>query len=94
MEKKADSGLWQSLANHSRHQHQMIVMYPYEVAWSIRPDNGIRERLAYFFEDIPTHGMERKVVESVMHEGPQDSVGYLLIEPLDLGPREMNRDDT
>ncbi len=90
--KKADPQVAAQLAEHPRHQLELVVMDPYRrpVAGLLR--RGLGEALVDRHVGFPPAAVELGRCDDVVIQRPQRRVGEPLVEPPDLGLRKSNPD--
>jgi hypothetical protein len=94
VEKESDPCVGQLPPDHLRHEHQLIVVNPDEIAGSIPRDRRVGEPAIHRLVRGPGGRAKRQPIEEVVEQRPQHAVRELLVILPHLVAREVNGDDT
>ena len=92
VQEEADGRAVDALAKHLRHERQLVVVNPDEVARA--PDAGDRvgEPLVDRAVHLPLLRVGRNAIEQIVKERPEDGVGEPVVIAAHLDAREVDRD--
>lgn len=82
-----------SLPNQARHQHQLVVVDPDDVAGPMLGDDGVGEATIDCFVQIEILDLQRQLTNQVVKQRPQDAVTEPLVVALDLARAELDGAD-
>ena len=92
VEEEADARVGELLPYELRHEEELIVMDPHEVAVGIALHHRVGEALVHPLIGVPPLRGRGDAVEEVMKERPQHGVGEAVVVAAHLGGREVDRD--
>ena len=91
MQEEGDAGGGEHATHQRRHQHQVIVVDPDQVAWLVLLDDRLGEAGADRLETVPVTAVELAVFLKVVEQRPECFVGVAQIEAVDLFPGQRER---
>ena len=91
VEEEADRRVGQPPPHQVRHQGQLVVVDPDQIARTVLVDDGVGEPPVDALVGLPALGLERQLIELVVEQRPQDSIGESVVVALDLGGGELDR---
>jgi hypothetical protein len=93
VQKEADAGIRQPLAQQPRQQHELIVVNPNGVVGPIFVRHGISKRLVDLPACVPPGRIHRNAIDQIVKQRPQDPIGEAAVVPVDLVPRKRDGHD-
>jgi hypothetical protein len=91
VEEKPDGGGGQARSDHSRHEHELVVVDPDEVARLPHARDEVGKLLVDCAVHVPLLRVRGNAVEQVVEEGPEHRVGEAVVVLAHLRGREVDR---
>jgi hypothetical protein len=90
VQKEANSSFWDQLTQQLRHEHELIVMHPDNVAFAIVFGSYLGKFLINVLVSLPAFDHERKLLDQAVKRGPDRAVGKVLVIAFELAAREVD----
>jgi hypothetical protein len=90
VQEEADARVGPPLAHQTRHEHQVIVVHPYQIARPHLVHDRVGEPLVHAAIGVPVLAVEREPVEQVVKERPDDGVREPVVVVLDVALIEID----
>ena len=75
VEKEPDPCIRDALADQRRHEHQLVVLHPDQIAGAVLGHHRVREALVHPLVVLEVLDLQRKLAREVVEERPEHSVG-------------------